>query len=298
MKLTATWKPLFQPSVLLIDPVPLPDYVVFLDPEYPGMDLDEGSYGVNYDLFTSIMDFSSYWYDGYCNWPGIAFDSFILDPLSMSPSALNLQEKAYRIRMAGAGLSLPIGSWIFRTEGAWQHTVSSPGSEEYLPFHEISYVAEVEKSGNHYNLLAGYQGKYIINHKAAQAEPSLQAGEEQFSELLKSGIIPTNEVIDGMISEQIGAFNRLYNYQLEEFYHNLFIAVQVFLWHERVEITLPVVHYLTTAEWVLQPGIAYKPVDGLKISAGYSGLYGPEDSLLDMVGPVLNAAYLSVRLTF
>ncbi len=58
MKLTATWKPLYQPSILLIDPVPMPDYVNFLDPEYPGMDLSEGSYGINYDVFTSFVDFS------------------------------------------------------------------------------------------------------------------------------------------------------------------------------------------------------------------------------------------------
>jgi len=298
MKLTATWKPLFQPSVLLIDPVPLPDYVEFLDPEYPGMELSEGSYGINYDLFTSFMDFSLYWYDGYSNWPGIRYDSFILDPESMEPSALNLAQKAYRIRMAGADISLPVRSWIFRAEGALQHTVKTPGSADYLPFNEVSYVAEIEKSGSKYNLLAGYHGKYILNHKPAQAEPLLEAGQEQFSELLNSGIIPTNELIDGIISEQIGAFNRLYNYQIEEFYHTLFAAVKLFLWHEQVEITLPLVHYMTTSEWVIQPGIVYKPVDGLKISAGYSGLYGPEDALLDMVGPILNAAYISLRLTF
>ena len=48
MKLTTTWKPVYQASVLLINPVPMPEYVYFLDPEYPGMDLNEGSYGINY----------------------------------------------------------------------------------------------------------------------------------------------------------------------------------------------------------------------------------------------------------
>lgn len=298
MKLTATWKPVYQASVMLIDPVPMPEYVNFLDPEYPGLELSEGSYGINYDLFTSFLDFSLYWYEGYNNWPGIRYDSFVMDPATMNPTALNLVEKAYRIRMAGADLSLPLGSWIIRAGGALQHTVSSPASTEYLPFNECSYMAEIEKSGTHYNLLAGYQGKYVINHEPLLAEPSLEAGQEQFSELLRSGITPTNEVIGEMISEQIGAFNRLYNYQVEEFYHTIFLAGKLFLWHDLVEITLPVIHYLTSNEWVFQPGISYKPVDGLKISMGYSGLYGPEDSLLDMVGPVLNAGYLSVKLTF
>jgi hypothetical protein len=83
MKLTATWKPLYQSSVLLIDPVPMPDYVNFLKPDYPGTELKEGSYGLNYDVFTSAVDLSLYWFDGYHSWPGIAYDSFILDTLTM-----------------------------------------------------------------------------------------------------------------------------------------------------------------------------------------------------------------------
>ncbi len=298
MKLTATWKPLYQASVLLIDPVPMPSYVNFLDPEYPGVELNQGSYGINYKLFTSFMDFSLYWYEGYNNWPGIGYDSFNMDTLTMDPLALNLYEKAYKIRMAGADLSIPVGSWIIRAEGAWQHTLEAPGSAEYLPFHELSYTAEIERSGTHFNLVAGYQGKYIIDYTSPVADPSLMAGQEQFYQLLQTGVIPTGESIDGIIREQIGSFNRLYNYQLEEFYNTLFLVVKLFLWHDQVELTLPVISYLTTSEWVFQPGISFKPLDGLNISAGYSALYGPDDSLMDMVGPTLNAGYLSIKLTF
>ena len=35
----------------------MPSYVNFLDPEYPGVELNQGSYGLNYSLFTSFMDF-------------------------------------------------------------------------------------------------------------------------------------------------------------------------------------------------------------------------------------------------
>ena len=33
-------------------------------------------------------------------------------------------------------------------------------------------------------------------------------------------------------------------------------------------------------------------------TAGYAGLYGPENSLYDLVGPVLNAGYLSLKISF
>ena len=55
---------------------------------------------------------------------------------------------------------------------------------------------------------------------------------------------------------------------------------------------------LTTEEWIFRPDISSTPADGIKISVGYSGMYGPGNSLYDMVGPVLNAGYLSIKLTF
>ena len=298
MKLTGTWKPVFQAGVLLIEPVPMPAYVNFLEPDYPGFELNQGSYGINYSLFTSFIDFSLYWYEGYHNWPGIAFDSFVMDSVTMEPRALKLYEKAYRIRMAGADFSIPLGSWILRAEGAWQHTIDSPGSAEYLPFHELAYTAEIERTGTNFNLIAGYYGKYIIDFTPPQAEPSLMAGQEQIYQLLNTGYMSGGEVLDNILRAQIGAFNRLYNYQSEEYYHTLFLALKLFLWHDQLEISIPLVSYFTTREWVIQPGISYKPLDGLKISAGYSALYGPEGSLMDMVGPSLNAGYLSIKLSF
>jgi hypothetical protein len=85
---------------------------------------------------------------------------------------------------------------------------------------------------------------------------------------------------------------------MEEYYHTLFMGIKLFLWRDQIELSLPLISYLTTREWVCQPGISYKPLDGLNISAGYSALFGPDDSLFDMVGPSLNAGYLSVKLTF
>ena len=298
MRLAATWKPVYRSSVLLIDPVPMPEYVNFLDPEFPGLELEEGSYGLNYDVFTSAMDLSVYWFEGYHHWPGIGYDSFIMDTITMEPIALNLMEQAYRIRMAGMDLSVPLGSWVFRAEGAWHQTTESRESIEYLPFPELSYTAEIERSGTHLSLLGGYYGKFIIDYTEPSADPSLSAGQEQFYQLMQQGVVLNSAVIEGMIRERIGAFNRLYNYQLEEFYHTLFLVGKGFLLHDRLEITLPLIHNLTTGEWIVQPEISYLPADGLKISAGFSGLYGPENSLYDMVGPVLNAGYLSIKLSF
>lgn len=298
MKLTATWKPLYQPGVLLIDPVPMPSYVQFLEPEYPGLRLEEGSYGIHYDIRSRTIDLAFYWYDGYTPRTGIRFDSFIADSLTMQPVALNLMEKAYRIRMAGADFSVPLGSWIVRAEGAWSRSATEHGRAEYLPFPEFSYTAEIERAISHGTLLAGYFGKHIMDYAASAAEPSLEADQEQFFQLIQSGLPVTGAMIDEVITGQIGAFNRLYNVQLEKTYHTVFLLWEGRFLYERLEIRVPLIYNVTTGEWIFQPGLSYAPADGIRISAGFNAFYGPEGSLVDLAGQVLNAAHLTLKLTF
>ena len=298
MRITGTWKPLYQPSVLLIEPVPMPDYVNFLQPGYPSTELDQGSYAFNYDLYTSVLDASLYWFDGYQHWPGISLDTIKLDPATFQPASLDLMEKAYRVRMLGADLSLPLGSWIFRLEGAWQDPADSWKEKEHVPFPELSYTAEIERPGTYLTLLAGYYGKYILEYEAPAAEPSLSADPEQMIELIQSGVQITPQLINEMTRQRLAAFNRLYNDQLDEFLHSVFLMLRGDVWHNRLEFTLPVVYRITTEEWILQPGISFSPADGVRITAGFTGLYGGENSLYDLVGPVLNAGFLSTRIMF
>ncbi len=298
MKLTGTWNPLYQPGKLLIDPIPMPDYVSFLEPDFPGVKLDDGSYGLRLDLRAPLMDAALYWFDGYHSWPGIAFDSFIMDSLTFEPVALNIREKAYRIRMAGADLSIPVGSWIFTAEGAWFQSTDTHEGVEYLPFPELSYTAEIEKSASWLTTIVGYHGKYIMDFAPAVAEPALSEEQEQFLPLMQGGMIITSEIIDAMVREQIEAFNRLYNYQLEEYYHSVFLLLKGNFLHDLLELSLPAIYNITTEEWIFQPSISWMPADGMRVKAGFNGLWGGEDSLYDMVGPVLNAGFISMTLKF
>jgi len=298
LKLSGTWNPLYQPGKLLIDPIPMPEYVNFLEADHPDVTLNEGSYGIQLDLRAPAMDASLYWFDGYHNWPGIAFDSFTMDSLSMEPIALNIYEKAYRVMMAGLDFSIPLGSWIFTAEGAWLQAREKHEGLEYLPFPELSYTAEIEKSGSWLTVIAGYYGKYILDFIPAQAAPELSAEQEQFLPLVEGGIDLTSDVLDAAVREQISAFNRLYNYQLEEYYHSTFLVLKGDFFHSLLEVSVPIIYNISTEEWLAQPSVTWMPADGLRVKAGFSGLWGGENSLYDLVGPVLNAGFIAMTYTF
>ena len=298
LKLSGTWNPLYQPGILLIDPIPMPEYVSFLEPDYPDVSLNEGSYGIQLDLRSPALDASLYCFDGYHNWPGIAFDSFVMDSLSMKPMALNIYEKSYQLMMAGLDFSIPVGSWIFTAEGAWFQAKEKHEGTEYLPFPELSYTTEIEKSGSWLTVIAGYYGKYIMDFVPAQASAELSAEQEQFLPLVEAGINLTSELVDAAVQEQVAAFNRLYNYQLEEYYHSTFLVLKGDFFHSALEISIPLIYNISTEEWIAQPSLTWVPSDGLRIKAGFSGLWGSDNSLYDLVGSVLNAGYVAMTFTF
>ena len=298
LKLTGTWNPLYQPGKLLVDPVPMPGYVYFLEPDFPGVTLNQSSYGIQMDLRAPALDAALYGFEGYHGWPGIAFDSFLLDSVTMEPQALNIYEKAYRIRMAGADLALPAGSWILRAEGAWFEALDDHDGIEYLPFPELSYTAELERSGSWWTAIAGYYGKYILDYTPAQAEPGLSAEMDQILPLLQGGADPGPGIVDAALREQLAAFNRLYNYQLEQVYHSAFLVLKGDFLHSTLELSVPVSYTITTEEWMAQPALSWIPVDGLRLKAGYQGLWGGSNTLYDLVGPVLNAGFLSLTFKF
>jgi len=298
LKLSAIWNPLYQPGRLLIEPVPMPSYVNFLEPVYPGSTLDESNYGLHLDLHTPAIDAALYGFSGYHSWPGIAFDGLVMDTLRMEPVSLDLFEKAYRISMAGADISVPVGSWIFRAEGAWFTPNEDRVSQEYLPFPELSYAAEIELGAAWLTLIAGYHGKYILDYSPAPAEPGLSAGPEQLAPLFQNGIPFSNDMVNEAVRAQIAAFNRLYNYQLEEFYHTAFLVLNGTFLHDQLELEMPVVYHITTKEWIIQPSMSWMAADGIRVSSGYHGFFGPSNSLFDMIGPTLNAGYIAITLSF
>jgi hypothetical protein len=200
--------------------------------------------------------------------------------------------------MAGADFSIPLGAWIIRAEGAWMAPAEERGSKEYLPFPELSYAGEIEVGASWMTLIAGYHGKYILEYADPEAEPSLSSGPAQFVPLMEAGIPITGALVNEAVKKQIGAFNRLYNYQLEEFYHSTYLVLKGNFLHDALELELPVVYNITTEEWVLQPSLSWIPADGIKIKAGYHGFFGPSESLFDSVGPALNAGYLAMTLSF
>jgi len=293
------WMPLYQSSVLLTEPFTFPGYIEFTDPDWPAPEIRNSSFGFLYDLRSSILDGSLSYYNGFRNNPKFTLKSASFNQSTFAPDQIELYQEPYRIHSAGLNLSVPLGSYIFRTELAWMAPVDEAEENIYLPFSEISYIGEIEQTGANVTFIAGYYGKYILSFKAPTVEPSGITGSfPDLTTLIPPGEPVTPELIDGIIASQIDAFDRLYDYQLEEFYHSVYASLTINLLTDALTLELPGMYNITTKELMLSPGISYSVTDGLIIKAGYSYLKGEENTLYNMVGPILNAGYLSFKVLF
>jgi len=293
------WIPVYEPSVLLTEPFSFPDYITFSDPMWPAHEIRNSSYGFLYDLRSSLLDGSISFYNGYRNNPGFSLESASFNMTSFAPDEIKLYQEPFRVNSAGLNLSIPVSSYIFRTELSWMDPVDEAEDNTYLPFSELCYIGEIEQSGANVTLIAGYYGKYILSFEEPIAEPTGLTGSfPDPSTLFPPGVPINEETINTAIASQIGAFNLLYDYQLHEYYHNVYASVSIQLLNDVLKLEVPGMYNFTTKELMLRPSIEYSVTDGLLINAGISFMKGEENSLYDLVGPVINAGYLTFKVLF
>ncbi len=295
--LSVVWVPVFTPSVLFTELIPLPDELKFSSPSYPETDPGEGSYNISLDIRSRIADISGSWFEGYSTWPGITFDTILFNLQTYFPEEIVLKQQAYRIRAAGVDLAVPLGSVVFRGEGSWMKC-SGDAIPDWAPLPEFSYTGEVEYNGNNISILAGYYGKYIPEFKELTLEPVLFSGGD-ISELFAGLPQPiTPQALSLAISDQLLAFNRLYSYQMYSIYHRAFAAIRLDFFHETVKLDLPVSWDFTSEEYLFRPSLEVIPAEAVSIKAGYSLYGGPENSLYKLISDPLGGAWLQFKVMF
>lgn len=292
------WTPVYKPSILLIQPLGFPEYVRLKEYNGNTADIKEGSFGFKYDLRSGLLDMELSYYNGYRNTPSVAPDSLRLNPSTFQPEVLLLKQQSYRIHSAGLNITVPAGNYLFRTESGWMKPFGND-DETISPFPELSYVFEIEKSGSNTTLIAGYYGKHTLDYEPSLNDFSLITETNRGrSGLLPQDTIPEPGMIQELITGQIVGFNRLFNYQLEEFYHALYASASLLLFHELIEFDIPGMYNLTARELTLMPSLKFNITDGLTFKAGAYFLSGKKGSLFDMTGPELNAGYALIELIF
>jgi len=289
--------PFYRPSVLLIDPIPLPENTTI--DQINGLMADNQmlSYGLRTDLHLKGIDMGVSWFEGYDPMPGIELLSFVPDFSGPTPLATTqLSVKPYKTRVIGFDFESAIGPIGLRGEGAFSIPSLSYEENEFVPLKEINWVGGIDWSPGNWRFIAEYSGKYLPEFQPAGVDPIIGT-DPDFSKLAELMAIPGFDIND-YVRRQVGAFNRLYNYQLKKSYHSLGIRAEADLLYGKILPSVFAMCNLTTQDLILIPEIRYKPSDGIVITAGMEFFSGKKSSLYDIVNDFMNAVYVGVKVDF
>jgi hypothetical protein len=289
--------PLYRPSILLIDPIPLPENVTLNQVTSLVTDQNLLSYGVKADFHIRGIDWSFSWFDGYDPMPGIALTSFNLDMTGPLPVPVtDLTTTPYKIRLLGVDFELTAGETGIRGEASWSVPCLSHETFEYVPFPEIRWVTGFDWSKGIWRFTAEYSGKAILDFTPSAVDPVFGT-EPDYAKLAELFQIPGFNLRD-YVQQQVAAFNRLYNYQLKQYYHIAGLRIDADVLYGRMVPSLFTMYNLTSRDLLIIPELKFKPADGLAITAGAEFYSGMKGSLFDIVDGFMNSVYLSLRVDF
>jgi hypothetical protein len=297
VNLEAVVVPYYRSSVLIIDPIPLPDYVSINQLPSLVTEKEMVSYGLKVDFHLKLFDWSLSWFEGYDPMPGVALTGFNLDLTQPIPVPYTeLSVKPYKNRVLGIDFETAIGALGIRGEAAWSDPELSYKTNEYVPMPEVKWAAGVDWSTGIWRFTGEYSGKYIADFTPATVEPVIGT-ETDFSQLAALLAIPGFNLED-YIKLQVGAFNRLYNNQLKELYHSIGLRVEAEMIYGKLLPSVFSLYNFTSRDLLIIPEIRIKPADGLAIIIGAEIYSGREGSLYDLVDDFMNGVYVSLRVDF
>ncbi|MRR21466.1 hypothetical protein EG830_00605 [bacterium] len=294
LKLSAVAAPFWNPSILIIKPIPLPPGIQVELPE--GFNTGNGfySYGFRGDFTMRGFDAGLQWYHGPDLMPGLTLVS--ADYTNPLEPAIAVKGVPYIINSAGFDFETVVSPFVLRGTLAYTNPAEEKEGNEEIPFPQVEWVAGFDWMPGSLRVTAEYSGKKVMDFYEAPYDPFIGTTPDM-EELMELFSTPGFDPV-AFTASQIESFNRLYNNQLYEYYHAAGMRAEVDLFYGRLIPSLTTVYNFTARDLMVRPAVKYKPSDGVTLSAGYEHYAGTEGGLYDIIDDFMKAAYFSLRIDF
>lgn len=293
-KLSTVATPFWNPSILIIKPVPIPSNIQVELPE--GLKTGNGfySYGFRGDFMFRGFDAGLQFYHGPDLMPGLTLVSAdFTNPLQ---PAIKIKGVPYIVSNAGFDFEKVISPIVFRGTLSYNHPVEAKEGNEEIPFPQVEWVAGFDWTPGAVRVTAEYSGKKVLGFYKAPYDP-LIGTEPDMAKLMELFSTPGFDPVE-FTRLQTEAFNRLYNNQIYEYYHAAGLRAEVELFYGKLIPSVTAVYNFTSKDLLLRPAVEYKPADGVTLSLGYEHYSGTEGGLYDIIDDFMKAAFFSIRIDF
>ena len=291
LRLEAIWVPKYRYSVYRFDLFEMPAYVRFSESTLPEAALKNGTVAAKIDFLFDGFDGSLSWFNGYDPMPGI--QPGVVTQAPAEEIFIEMYARAFRQQTLGLDFSIGLGSFGVRGEAAYREPASNYREAVFAPKQDLRYVLEVEKSIGNFSMMIMYMGQYVFDFEELPVQeglPVLDPAVLQDPDMLA--------MIEPMMVQQLGAFNRIIFDQTEEISHTLAIRPSLSVFHGVTSLEVFGLYNFSTQEWNMIPKLTWDATDHLKLSIGGQYFVGPENTRYELIAPVFNGGFFELKYSF
>ncbi len=294
VKLSLVASPLWNPSVMITKPLKLGDNIHLTLPE--GFLAGNGyySYGFRADFTMKGVDWGLQWFHGADPMPGLQLDSADFSDL-LNPD-ITMSGVPYIINSYGADFEASVSSFVVRGTLSLFRPEGIKSENEEIPFSQLEWVAGIDWNPGTFHITGEYSGKKILDYYKPPYDPLLGT-EPDIAQLAELFMTPGFDPVE-FARLQVEASNRLYNYQMKEFYNSAGLRIELDALYGRLMPSFTCMYNFTAHDLVLIPSVKYKPSDSISIVAGMEYYSGSQGGLYDIIDDFMNAAFFSIRVDF
>jgi len=293
-RLSVVAAPFWNPSVLIIKPITLPQGMQVSLPE--GIRTGNGyySWGVRGDFTFSAFDAGMQYYHGPDLMPGLTLvNADYSNPLQ---PAISVRGVPYIIGSTGFDFETTVSPFVLRGAVALTTPAEEKEVNEEVPFRQFEWVAGLDWTPGAVRVTAEYSGKKVLDFYESPYDPILGT-EPDMQQLMELFSTPGFDPVE-FTRLQIEAFNRLYNNQLHKYYHSAGLRMETDLLYGRLVPSITAVYNFTSGDLAVRPAVKFKPSDGVTLSAGYEYYHGANGGMYDIIDDFMKAVYFSIRIDF
>lgn len=277
--------PYFRPSVYRYDLFQIAEGVSFDSAELPEKNLENSTIAVRVNFDLPAMGFSFSWFHGYD--PFYGFDVKSIDLSLLQEPDIVYQPDFYKKDVFGADMAVPAGSWVIRTELAYNQTYNYE-NYMYVPNPDLAWVFGLEHDFFGITTILQYIGKYTFDFQELN-KPVLNdpTDIDQILQYARDNIYYESEI-----------FNRKVFLQQEQTNHALFLTLTRSFLYEAIRAEITGYYNITSDDYFIRPGITWNITDALSTTAGANIMIGPENSVFSYASDVLSGVFCELRVTF
>jgi hypothetical protein len=157
----------------------------------------------------------------------------------------------------------------------------------HTPNPDFSYVVGIERSFWETTAIFQYVGKYTFDF-AELTEPTL------------TGFNPDAmmQYAADMAQYESMMYNRRIFNQQEQTNHMLFLSLNRSFFYEQLNVELAGAYNLTTEEQLIRAKVKWSLTDAVAANIGCSYMLGPDQSIYNMAGKVMNGVFVGLEVGF